>query len=102
MRRESYCVRNARFWKFFDRKIMVSSFCHHDDGAPQWRAWGPPTGPIPVPGRLNSGMRYFSMYINAVQREKSIGGFVKDEIMIAMGDMGQKHQKSALPGWNQS
>ena len=26
------------------------------------------------------------MYINAVQREKSIGGFVRDEIMIAMGD----------------
>ena len=91
MRRESYCVRNARFWKYFDRKIMVSSAFHHGDGAPQWRAWGPPTGPIPVPGRLNSGMRYFSMYINAVQREKSIGGFVKDEIMIAMGDMAQNN-----------
>ena len=49
------------FWKFFDRKIMVSSFFHHDDGAPQWRAWGPPTGPIPVTGRPYSGMRYFSI-----------------------------------------
>ena len=91
MRRESYCVRNARFWKFFDRKIMVSSFCHHGDGAPQWRAWGPPTGPIPVPGRLNSGMRYFSMYINAVQRAVSIEGFVGDKIVVAMGDMAQNH-----------
>ena len=42
------------------------------------------------------------MYINAVQREKSIGGFVRDEIMIAMGDMGQKHQKTLVAGWNQS
>ena len=81
---------------------MVSSFFHHDDGAPQWRAWGPPTGPIPVPGRLKSGMRYVSMYINAVQREKSIGGFVRDEIMIVLGDMAQNLQKSLVAGWMQS
>ena len=42
------------------------------------------------------------MYINAVQRAVSIGGFVGDEIMIAMGDMAQNLQKSALPGWMQS
>ena len=29
----------------------VPSFFHHDDGAPQGRAWGPHTGPIRVPGR---------------------------------------------------
>ena len=80
----------------------VPSFFHHDDGAPQWRAWGPPTGSLPVRGRPNSGMRYFFMYINVVQRAESIGGFVGDEIVIAMGDMAQKHQKTALPGWNQS
>ena len=87
MRRESYCVRNARFWKHFDRKIVVSSFFHHADGAPQWRAWGPPTGPIPVPVRPYSGMRYFRMYIKAVRRPEAIGGFVGDEIVIAMGDV---------------
>ena len=42
------------------------------------------------------------MYINDVQREESIGGFIMNEIVIAMGDMGQKHQKSLVPGWNQS
>ena len=41
-------------------------------------------------------------YINAVQRAVSIGDFVGDEIVIAMGDMAQKHQKTALPGWNPS
>ena len=66
---------------------MVSSFFHHGDGAPQWRAWGPPTGPIPVPVRPYSGIRCFMMYTKAEQRAKSIGGFIGDEIMIAMGDM---------------
>ena len=42
------------------------------------------------------------MYINAVQRAVSIGGFVGDEIVIAMGDMAQKHQKTLVAGWNQS
>ena len=27
------------------------------------------------------------MYIKAEQRAKSIGGFIRDEIMIVMGDM---------------
>ena len=40
------------------------------------------------------------MYINAVQRAVSIGGFVGDEIVIAMGDMAQKHQKTLVAGWN--
>ena len=102
MRRESYCVRNARVWKNYDRKIMVSSFFHHGDGAPQWRGWGPPTAPIPVPRRPYSGLRFLRMYIKAVQRAEAIGGFVGDEIVIAMGDMAQKHQKTTLPGWNQS
>ena len=66
---------------------MVSSFFHHGDGAPQWRAWGPPTGPIPVTGRPYSGMGYFRMYRKAVPLAESIGGFIKDEFMIAMGDM---------------
>ena len=81
---------------------MVSSFFHHGDGAPQWRAWGPPTGSLPVPGRPKSGMRYFCMYINVVQRAESIGGFVGDEIVIAMGDMAQNHKKSSIRGWIQS
>ena len=42
------------------------------------------------------------MYINAVQRAVSIGGFVGDEIVIAMGDMAQNHKKTALRGWMQS
>ena len=41
-------------------------------------------------------------YVYDVQREESIGGFIMNEIVIAMGDMGQKHQKSLVPGWNQS
>ena len=65
---------------------MVSSFFHHGDGAPQWRAWGPPTGPIPVPGRPYSGMRYFRMSRKVVPLAESIGGFIRDEFMIAVGD----------------
>ena len=42
------------------------------------------------------------MYRKAVQRTESIGGFIRDEIMIVMGDMAQNLQKTALPGWNQS
>ena len=101
VRSESYCVRNTRFWKNFDRKIMVSSFFHHGDEAPQWRAWGPPTGPIPVPVRPYSGIRCFMMYINADQRAKSIGGFIGDEIMITMGDVSWIYKKVYLvPGTN--
>ena len=78
---------------------MVSSFFHHGDGAPQWRAWGPPTGPIPVPVRPYSGMRYIRMYIKAERRAKSIGGFIRDEMMIAMGDMPWIYKKLHLvPG----
>ena len=66
---------------------MVSSFFHHGDGAPQWRAWGPPTGPIPVPGRPYSRMRYLRMYRKAVPLAESIGGVIRDDIMIAMGDV---------------
>ena len=47
-------------------------------------------------------MRYFRMYINVVQRAESIGGFIRDEIMIVLGDMAQNHKKSLVPGWNQS
>ena len=42
------------------------------------------------------------MYRKAVQRAESIGGFIRDEIMIAMGDMAQKHQKTLVAGWMQS
>ena len=42
------------------------------------------------------------MYVNAVYREVSIGSFIGDESMIAMGDMAQKHQKTLVAGWNQS
>ena len=35
------------------------------------------------------------MYINAVQRAVSIGGFVGDEIVIAMCDMAQNHKKKS-------
>ena len=42
------------------------------------------------------------MYINAVRRAVSIGGFVGDEIVVAMGDMAQNHKKTTLRGWNQS
>ena len=77
----------------------VSSFFHHGDGAPQWRAWGPPTGPIPVPVRPYSGIRCFMMYIKAEQRAKSIGGFIGDEFMIAMGDVPWIYKKVYLvPG----
>ena len=80
-------------------EIMVSSFFHHGDGAPQWRAWGPPTGPIPVPVRPYSGIRCFMMYIKAEQRAKSIGGFIGDEIMIAVGDVSWLYKKVYLvPG----
>ena len=81
---------------------MVSSFFHHGDGAPQGRAWGPHTEPIPVPGRPYSGIIYFRMYRKIVQRAESIGSFIRDEIMIAMGDMAQNHKKTLLRGWNQS
>ena len=77
---------------------MVSSFFHHGDGAPQWRAWGPPTGPIPVPGRPYSGMMYFRMSKKVVQRAESIGGFIMDDIMITMCDMGQNLQKTLVAG----
>ena len=81
-------------------EIMVSSFFHHGDGAPQWRAWGPPTGPIPVPVRPYSGMRYFRMYINAVRHAEAIGVFVGDEIVIAMGDVPWIYKKVyLLSGW---
>ena len=79
---------------------MVSSFLHHGDGAPQWRAWGPPTGPIPVPVRPYSGMRYCMMYIKAERRAKSIGGFIRDEMMIAMGDISMG--VILLPSWRWS
>ena len=39
VRTEYYCDRNTRFVNF-DRKILVASFFHHGDRAPQWRAWG--------------------------------------------------------------
>ena len=42
------------------------------------------------------------MYRKAVQRAESIGGFIRDEIMIVLGDMAQNHKKTALPGWMQS
>ena len=42
------------------------------------------------------------MYINAEQRAKSIGGFIGDEIVIAMCDMAQNHKKSLVAGWMQS
>ena len=78
---------------------MVSSFFHHADGAPQWRAWGPPTGPIPVPRRPYSGMMYFRMSRKAALLEESIGGFIRDEIMIAMGDVPWIYKKVYLvPG----
>ena len=78
---------------------MVSSFFHHGDGAPQWRAWGPPTGPIPVPVHPYSGIRCFMMYIKAEQRAKSIGGFIRDEMMIAMGAVPWIYKKLYLvPG----
>ena len=77
----------------------VRSFFHHGDGAPQWRAWGPPTGPIPVPGRPYLGMMYFRMYITVVQRAESIGVFIRDEMMIAMGDVPWIYKKVYLvPG----
>ena len=66
---------------------VISFFHHHGDGAPQWRAWGPPTGPMPVPVHPYSGMGYFRVYIKAVRRAEAIGGFVGDEIVIAMGDV---------------
>ena len=66
---------------------MVSSFFHHGDGAPQGRAWGPHTGPIQAPKRPYSGIMYFRMYKKVVlQRAESIGSFIRDEIMIAVGD----------------
>jgi len=36
-----------------------------------------------------------------VQHAESIGGFIMDEIMIAMCDMGQNLQKILVAGWNQ-
>ena len=39
VRTEYYCDRNTRFVNF-DRKILVASFFHHGERAPQWRAWG--------------------------------------------------------------
>ena len=39
VRTEYYCDRNTRFVNF-DRKILVASFFHHGDRAPQWCAWG--------------------------------------------------------------
>ena len=35
---------------------------------------------------------YFRVYINVVQRAESIGGFIMDDIMITMCDMGQNLQ----------
>ena len=39
VRTEYYCDRNTRFVNFY-RKILVASFFHHGERAPQWRAWG--------------------------------------------------------------
>ena len=78
---------------------MVSSFFHHGDGAPQWRGWGPPTAPIPVPRRPYSGLRFLRMYIKAVQRAEAIGGFGGDELVISICDMVKKHRKSLVVSW---
>ena len=42
------------------------------------------------------------MYIKAVQRAESIGGFIRNEFMIVLGDMAQNHKKTLVAGWNQS
>ena len=42
------------------------------------------------------------MYRKAVQRAESIGGFIRDEIMIVLGDMAQNLQKTLVAGWMQS
>ena len=52
--------------------------------------------------RIIGYIRYFRMYRKAVQRAESIGGFIRDEIMIALGDMAQNLQKTTLRGWMQS
>ena len=35
------------------------------------------------------------MYRKALQRAESIGGFIRNEIMIVLGDMAQNHKKNS-------
>ena len=61
----------------FGKITIEKSWCR--PFLPSWRlsaplrACGPPTGPIPVPGRPYSGMRYLRMSRKAVPLAESIG-----------------------------
>ena len=89
VRTEYYCDRNTRFVNF-DRKILVASFFHHGDRAPQWRAWGAhlraqyrPTG-----AQIRIALRR-CMYRTTVWRKELIKQFLRYEIMIVLGDVPQ-------------
>ena len=62
------------------------------NGAP----WGAPVRPIPPPGRPYSSIRGTGMCTKALRRGKLIGIVLGDEFTIALGDMGQKQQKTLL------
>ena len=86
----------------FEGKSIEKSWCHpssimtmeRPNGAPVAHPRGQyrfPGAHIRVGGTLG--------YMKAVWRAESIGGFVRDENVTAMGDMGQKHRKSPVVGW---
>ena len=57
---------------------------------------GAPVRPIPPPGRPYSSIRATDMCTKALRRGKLIGIVLGDEFTIALGDMGQKQQKTLL------
>ena len=92
-----YCHRNTRYVKI-NRKIIVGILpsimaAERSNGAPG----GAPVRPMPPHECPYSSMLATDICTKEVRREKLIGAVSNDEFTIALVDVGQKQQKSALP-----
>ena len=92
-----YCHRNAWHVKIRSKNhggILPSIMAaERSNGAPG----GAPVRPMPPHECTYSSMLATNMCTKDVRRGKLIGAVSNDEFTIALGDVGQKQQKSALP-----